>query len=99
MRISKWVDMGAEVDIDISVADIRGALAECFTEATEDRLDERPTVHDVALALNQIGGFFNALTDEHIGLLSIAQRKTVRDFLGRQAARFTAAIENTEVGP
>lgn len=89
MRINKWVDMGAEVEIEISVDDVRGALAECFAAVTEDRLGEPPNIHDVTKAFNQIGAFLNAVTDEQIALLNDKQRETIGAYLTKQAARFS----------
>lgn len=89
MKIRKWVDFGQEVDVEIGMEDIRSALGEAFSNVTADRLgEERPNRGNVARALNSIAGFLNALTDEHVALLSSAARSTVRTFLVKAADRF-----------
>lgn len=89
MRVSKWVDMGQEVEIEIGMEEIRAALSECFAVVTDDRLgEEGPNRAEVAYALNSVGTFLNALTIEHIGKLNSAQRETIRIFLLTQAERF-----------
>lgn len=92
MKISKWVDMGAEVEVDISVEDIRGALSEYFHEVTRDPLGERQNGNDIKIALNQIGAFLRALPDEQIVLLNPPQRTMIHKFLSEQAARFSREI-------
>ena len=94
MKVTKWVDMGQEVEVDVGVDDIRSALAEAFAAVTEDRLGENgPNKNDVLLALNSMAAFLNALTDGQIGLLTLGQRITVESFLTRVAARFKISTE------
>ena len=89
MKVSKWVDMGQEVDVEIGADDIRCALAEAFAVATEDRLgEEGPNRNDVMYALNSIGAFLKGLTDEQIALLSPAQHRIIGEFLYDQSKRF-----------
>lgn len=91
MKISKWVDMGQDVDIEIGVDDIRGALAEAFARVTEDTQwlgDSPPNSNDVVLALSNIGSFLRALTDAQIAMLNSKQRATIAKFLTEQAERF-----------
>jgi hypothetical protein len=88
MRVSKWVDMGQEVDIDIGVDDISEALSEAFANVNETPFDERPNAATVTRALNHIGGFLRGFKDEHLAMLTEAQRKVVGNFLLEQANRF-----------
>lgn len=89
MKISKWVDMGQEVDIEIGMDDIRAAMQECFATVTTDRLGVSvPNHYEISAAFNAIANFLNALTDEHIGSLSITQRDVIHNYLIRSAERF-----------
>ena len=92
MTIRKWVDIGAEVDIDIGVDDIRGALAEAFAR-TEQQFEELPTITDILRAFNIIGGFLNAFEQQHIDRLSLAQRSTIAAYLSKAADRFIVPVE------
>jgi hypothetical protein len=91
MKITKWVDMGAEVEVEIGADDIRIALSEAFSSVEVQAFDAKPTRFDVTRALNDIAAFFNAITDEHIGLLNDAQREVTEKFLRRAADRFKGA--------
>lgn len=92
MKVSKWVDFGQDVEVDISADDIRAALAEAFNVVTEDRLGEGgPNRNDVLLAFNSMAAFLNALSDQQIGLLTSAQRLHVEKFLRKAAGRFGIA--------
>lgn len=89
MKITKWVDFGCEVDIDVSAEDISAALAESFVEATRDNLGEAPpSCGQVARALNGMAAFLNALTDEQIASMTTGQRGVVAKFLAKAATRF-----------
>ena len=89
MKLSKWVDMGQEVEIEVDFHDFRSAMNEAFSNVTDDRLGcEPPTGRDVIRALSDVGKFLNAMTDEHIALMNPAQRKIVREFLQANALRF-----------
>lgn len=88
MRITKWVDMGAEVEVEIGVDDIRCALVEAFS-ASNQNLEEPVNIHDILRAFSNIGSFLRAFTDEQIAMLNDAQRKIIGDFLKTEAERFT----------
>ncbi len=89
MKITKWVDFGCEVEVDVSSEDIRAALSEAFTEATRDNPGEPPPwLGDVTRALNGMAVFLNALTAEQIAAMTPGQRKVVSEFLARAAERF-----------
>ncbi len=93
MKITKWVDFGCEVDVDISSDDIRAALSESFSEATRDNLGEPPPgPRDVLRALNGMAAFLNALTNEQISALTPGQRKVVASFLAGAAERFKEVV-------
>ena len=91
MRITKWVDFGGnEVDIDIDMNDVRAAMSEAFSRVATDPLgEELPTRRDVINAFNVIAKFFDALLDEQIQDLTIAQRAIINAFLLKTAERFT----------
>jgi len=81
--------MGQEVEIEIGMEDVRAALAESFQTITTDRLGEPgPNAAEFKMALSQIGTFLNAVTDEHIALLTLDARKVISNFLSGNAARF-----------
>jgi len=89
MRVTKWVDLGQEVEIEIGADDIRLALAEAFANVTNDRLgEEGPNRAEIAYTLNSIGAYLKAMTAEHIALLTSAQRETIKLFLTEQAKRY-----------
>ena len=95
MRIYKWVDMGQEVEIEIGADDIRLALAEAFAAVTtEDHKwigGEVPNQNDVMKALNSIGAFLKALTDDQIDMLSEPALKICGSFLEEQSKRYSRA--------
>lgn len=91
MKISKWVDMGQDVDVEIGVDDIRDALTEAFAQITEDESwagGSIPNSDDIVRVLADIGSFLRALTDDQIALLNPAQRTLVETFLREHACRF-----------
>ncbi len=89
MKVSKWVDFGQEVDVEITTEDIRVALSESFSAVTDDRLGEPgPNRSEVICAFNRIGAFLTAVTDEQIGLLAPNQREIIGKFFATAARRF-----------
>ena len=88
MKIYKWVDFGQEVAVDIGAEDISGVLAEAFSKVEEDQLGESLPIHYVFRSMNYIGAFLNGFKDEHIAMLTEAQRKTISGFLAKAAERF-----------
>ena len=91
--------MGQEVDVEIGADDIRCALAEAFAVVAEDRLgEEGPNRNDITHALNSIGAFLKALTNEQIALLTDGQRKIIGDFLWEQSKRYNAYQEQAVSG-
>jgi len=89
MKVSKWVDFGQEVEVEIGVDDVRAALAEGFHLATEDRLGEPgPLPMEVIRAFNDMAIFLRALSDSQIALLTPAQRAVIHAFLSEQSQRF-----------
>ncbi len=87
MKVTKWVDMGAEVTIDIGADEIRNALAEAFAN-TNQEFEQAVNVNDILSAFNCIGAFLRAFTDEQIAMLNPVQRETVGRFLMEAALRF-----------
>lgn len=92
MRVTKWVDMGAEVEIQIGADDIRSALNEAFNCANQ-RLEEAVNIHDVLRAMNDIAGFVRGISDENIARLADKQRQSIGEFFRDQARRFLPAAE------
>jgi hypothetical protein len=94
MKISKWVDMGQEVEVEICAQDIRAALSEAFSVVTCDPLgEEGPNRNDVLIALNGMAAFLNALTEDQIATLLLGQRPIIQAFLLKAAARFAVPPE------
>ena len=92
MKVTKWMDMGADVEVNVTSEDIRIALSESFEHVRYDRLGEPgPGRWDVTQALNDIATFLNALTDTQICILTTSQRKSVASYLSKQAQRFRVA--------
>jgi hypothetical protein len=90
MRVSKWVDMGQEVKIEIGVDDVRAALTEGFHAVTAGRLGEPgPLPQEVLIAFNDIAIFLRALSDQQIALLKPKQRELIHTFLFEQTERFS----------
>jgi hypothetical protein len=87
VKVSVWVDLSRQVDVDVSVDDIRSSLSEAFAEA-EQRPDRVANIHSVMRAMNQIAGFLNAFTEQEIDRLNFGQRSTISAFLSKQAQRF-----------
>ncbi len=93
MTITKWIDMGQDVEIEITADDIRVALEESFVEANRATLEtcgEVPNSQKLCQTINHIGQFLNALTDEQIALLNESQRRVIERFMRNAAARFMA---------
>jgi hypothetical protein len=89
MKISKWVDMGQEVEIEIGVDDIRASLSECFERATGDELDgDGPNRHQIIYTIDALAKFLRAMTDRHIDCLTHEQRKVIETFLAEQSKRY-----------
>ena len=89
MKVSKWVDFGQDVQIDIGVEDVRSALNEAFHVVSADRLGEPgPNRPEVSYALNDIAIFLKAMRDEHIAKLTPGVREKVAAFLMEQSVRF-----------
>ncbi len=84
MKISKWVDLSQEVEIEIGLDDVRGTLAESFAQVTKGS----PGETGMLLAFNQIAMFMRAVTVKQIGMLNAQQRRTIGNFLAEQAKRF-----------
>lgn len=91
MKISKWIDMGQEVEIEVGMEDIRCALAECFSKITSDRLGEAPANQaEISMAFSTLAEFLRAVTDRQIDTLTHAQRKIIETFLSDQSKRYVA---------
>ncbi len=89
MKVSKWIDFGQEVEVEITTEDICAAIGEAFSAVTEDRLGEPGASRgEVIRAFNVIGNFLTAVTDEHINQLLPAQRELVGKYLATAARRF-----------
>jgi hypothetical protein len=87
MRVEKWVDFSQTVEIEIGADDVSAAISEAFAKVERD-IDDTPNRHDVLRCFTHIGTFLNAVKEEHIALLTDVQRKTIREFLNKNGARF-----------
>lgn len=81
MKVSKWVDYSAEIEVEIGMEDIRAGIADAL-------LSKNP--HDINGSLNTVGVFLRAFTDEQILALSPKVREVIRIFLSEAALRFSA---------
>ncbi len=89
MRISKWVDMGQAVEIEIGVDDIRASLSECFERATRDELGgEGPNRQQIIYSIDALAKCLRAMTDRHIDCLTHEQRRVIEAFLTEQSKRY-----------
>lgn len=86
MTVSKYVRIDQQVEVDITSADVRAALAEDFSCAKDSHHSP-----DVKLALNDIARFLDALSDEQITALAPEERRTVSTYLAKAADRFSEA--------
>lgn len=87
MRVTKWVDMGAEVEVEIGADDIGIALSEAFSAANQ-QLEKAVNIHDVLRAINNIAGFLKGISDENIGRFNDKQREFISNCLIEQGERF-----------
>ena len=95
MKIRTWVDMGKEVDVDVSVEDVRACLQEAFAVVTTDRLGEPgPNRAEIMMAFNNIGTFLKAITPAQINLRTFGQCDMIWKFHTDQAARLKVTEEN-----
>lgn len=85
VTIKKWVELGKEVEISISVDDITAALAECFDSVEYSA----HSVADVLRGLNYVASFMNAIKDQNISDMNAQQRKVVSDFLEKELVRWS----------
>jgi hypothetical protein len=88
MKVSKWVDFGQDVEVDISINDIAGAIAEAWGRVVNLYLDEQPTRNEVITAMSRSLQMFKALTDEQIANLTPEQRAVIAKNLAETAERF-----------
>ncbi len=79
MKISKWVEFSKEVEVSISLEDVR----ECLIEAADNSLPELFRI------LNDLGVIFKGVPDEMIAKLNPQQRETILKFLHEQQRRFS----------
>jgi hypothetical protein len=89
MRIKKWVDVGAEVTIEIDAQDVAQALAEAFAECEEPLHTDDPSKNwAIGYAFSLMNEFLKALTDAQIEKLSPLERRRIHDFLKDATKRF-----------
>ncbi len=91
MKVTKWVSLDQEVEIEIGADDIRCALAEALANPIAEH-EQHPDSGDVQRALNSIAQFLNAFTDEQFLKLPPAVRKAVAAFMAKQGARFVELV-------
>jgi hypothetical protein len=97
VKVRAWVEISEEREIDLSLEDVTSALAEAFARVTDEQ-DAKPARSDVLMAINRIGTFLKALTDEQLGQMNVAQLRTIGEFLDTQSARYRAMRERKEAG-
>jgi hypothetical protein len=92
MKVTKWVDYGCEVEVEVGADDIRSALNEAFYAVNQNE-EEAINIHDILYAFSSIAAFLIAFSEEQITLLKPAQRKTIAEFLTKQGERFKMPVE------
>lgn len=91
MTITTMVDLPAvETNVQVDFKDVRQMMAEAFSNVNDKDDDDRPSTYTIKRALNDVGCFLNAMTDEMIAQLEPAPRKIVSEFLAQNAKRFGA---------
>jgi hypothetical protein len=79
MRITKWVEVETEVNIDLSREDL-----ECIISSKE-AADPLPWIRQ---HLNDIAQFLKAIPDSKIAEMTAQQRVAINEFLVNQSKRF-----------
>jgi hypothetical protein len=87
VKVTTWIDVSREVEVNIGADDIRRALTEAFA-ATNQNDEEAVNVHDIMRAFSCIASFLRAFTDEQVALLNESQRRVIGGFLEAQSRRF-----------
>lgn len=80
LRVTKWVEVEAEVAANIDASDIAAALGALGGESDTPRA--------VMMCMGSVATFMRGLSDEVIAQMTAENRARVRDFLREQAARF-----------
>lgn len=83
MKVTKTVDVTAEVEISISTEDICCALSEVASRA------EGESHHAAMMVLNSVAQAMRAVSDDHIAAMSGMQTACIRQFLSEQLDRYT----------
>ncbi len=79
MKISKYIDIQQEIEVDVTSEEIAQAF------------DESPDSFRHALSgINNCARFVKAITPEMIAQMNEASRKVIADFFAEQAARFSS---------
>lgn len=81
MRVTKWIDVSQEVEIEIGTDEIQNAIKGWFDSGAD---------HNVKSALNDIAKFMKCISDEQIEKMGPASKAIVGKFLAEQSARFTS---------
>jgi hypothetical protein len=94
MKITKYVELSGEVEVEVSAEDLRVAFDEEFTlpQGNCNR-------YQITSPLNRMAWWCNGLTDAHIALLTPGQRKFAAEFFARQAKRFESAARSAGSEP
>ena len=81
MKVTKYINVETEVDVDISLDDIVDAIAE---GADAHR--------SVLTAFNNIFNFWNAIPDEIVAQITESQREIILDRMDAMAARLMGKV-------
>lgn len=79
MIVKTWVEFSQEVDVQVSIAEVIGAIGELADG------DQAPMILD---CINSVHGFLRRIPDERIAALNEKQRQVIGAALHAQAARF-----------
>lgn len=85
MRITYWLEVQKEIEIDLSAEDISILYRDAYSE------DPKALQKEVLYNLNSVASFLRGVSDEIIGDLSDGQKKIISNFLKEQGARFENA--------
>ncbi len=96
MKVRKWVELSEEVEVEVSVEDIRLAMGEAMEPVIRDRNgEEGPSINQVLYAINAMAIFLNAITDSQISMLKLGQLSVISAFLRKAADRFAVPETHT----
>jgi len=77
MKITKWITVETEVEVDVSAEDINSAL-----------YGETDSAHHVLEGINNFARYCKAVKSETIAEMKATQRAVIADFLRKESERY-----------